>query len=990
MLTIRMFGTLEAIKGEEEPIRRFRSRTAAEVLALLSVSLPRVLPRDEVAAIVWPEDETEQARQSFRTAISSLRKQLGVEGQEDYFAGDRHSLGLDPRRVDTDYAQFNRLVSLAPPQQGNLRDALQLVRGPLLQGIDASWTIPHQLAFEEAYCRTVVNLIESLTRDGSASVAIEIGRAALQICPLREDVHVALIRSFGAAGKNADAIRQFEVLEHLLMDQWGEYPSQDAVAAIESLGRRPARRPRPAPPGDEALALQIKQGWVFGREREVGEVLMALQDGGPEADRLLTLVGAGGSGKTTIARVVQESLSEVMPVAFVDLAPLKEVALAVSATARSLGLANPNRPDAVDRVRNHLANERVVLILDNAEHLPGFEKVIEMWHAQKGSSRILVTSRAALGLRQERLFPVPPLALPRRDGTLAELSENPCIRLFVDRARAVDADFELTSQNAQAVGEICIGLDGVPLAIELAASQVLVMSPAQILKRLGDERFRLKAHTRDPGDRHASLDRVARWSYDLLLPTDQTVFRRLGIFRSDFSLDAAEAVSAEPDAAESLGRLVRCSLLERRVDGESVRFRMLIPLRTFALECLRQADDEEASRGRHRDHFEGVAFRLRETANSPDPSPAFREFEQEHDQFRQIIDYAQGHRTWAGPTMRIAFAIGSLLTATAYQYEWRSRMLEFMGWASNTADVDGHDMALGCFATGQFAGYAYRSDLAVDWVERGLPLFEAHWKPVDVAGCLNLLGLCFVLPGPSGRPNSARSLDALERAREILQGEVGDSLWKASHLKVAILANLAAAYRTENRYPEGIAFLEEALSCAKRAGVTRYMPTILTALADHHNDSGQPDAGEQYARQSIEAHRILGLDTTAGHFALAASLQGLGRHIEAVRLLTTPGYLSQLRERTDTPGISMFLLALSAHHLGNPTLRDLAYQVAQRLGFPGYGEPRGHVPSELHERTVHLADLKPGDPEVLEVYRAFLEAYGEGAEHDPAAQFEGA
>lgn len=990
MLTIRLFGYLEAIKGEGEPIRRFRSRTAAEVLALLSVSIPRVLPRDEVAAIVWPEDETEQSRQSLRTAISSLRKQLGVEGEGDFFAGDRHSLGLDPRRVDTDYAHFNRLVTLSPPRQENLRDALRLVRGPLLQGIDASWTIPHQLAFEEAYCRTVVHLIESLTGDGSASVAIEVGRAALQVCPLREDVHVALIRSLGAAGKNADAIRQFELLEQLLMDQWGEYPSEQAVAAIESLGRRAGRRPRPAPPGDEAMALQIKQGWVFGREREVGEVLMALQDVGPNADRLLTLIGAGGSGKTTIARVVQESLSEVMPVAFVDLAPLKEVRLAVAAAASALGVSQPSGPDAIDRVRYHLANKRVVLILDNAEHLQGFEKVIEMWHTREGASRILVTSRAALGLRQERLLPVSPLALPRRGETFAELGGNPCVRLFVDRATAVDPNFELTPQNAKAVAEICIGLDGVPLALELAASQVRVMSPAQILKRLGDERFRLKASAADPADRHASLDRVARWSYDLLRPADQVAFRRLGVFRSSFSLDAAEAVVETPDVADSVGRLVQSSLLERQAHEESVRFRMLIPLRTFALECLREADDEEAARCRHRDHFEGVAFRLRETANSLDPSPAFKEFEIEHDSFRQISDYAEAHRTWAGPTMRVTFAIATPAIANTHHFEWRDRTIAFMNWAGKGADADEYDRALGLFAAAQFAGYGVRGDLAVDWLEEALPYFEKYGKPVDVAGCLNLLGLSCVFPSPSQVAQTDRAEAALDRARRILDEATEDSLWKVSHLKVAIRANLAAAYRMDRRNDEAILLLEEALAGAKQAGIARYLPSILNALADHHNESGRPEIGEAYAHQTVEAYRSLGLARANGYLALARALQGQGRHVEAVRLLASSEYAAQVRDEVDTPGLTLFCLAISAHYLGDLDLRNRAYLAAQRLGYAGHYGPRVDIPDELTHPTVHVIDLKPSDPEVLDLIQEFSESYAEGVVSKTGVRTQGA
>jgi predicted ATPase/DNA-binding SARP family transcriptional activator len=990
MVTIRLFGNLEAIRGDEEPIRRFRSRTAAEVLALLSVSIPRILPRDEVAAIVWPEDETEQARQSLRTAISSLRKQLGVEGCEDLFTGDRHSVGLDAGRVGTDYDRFHRLVALMPPRKEHLRDAVGLVRGPLLQGIDASWTIPHQLAFEETYSRTVIRLMEVLSADDSASLAIDIGRSALRICPMREDIHIALIRTLGIAGMNAEAIRQYEVLEQLLMDQWGEYPSDEAVEAIESLGRRPTRRPLRPPPGDEATALRSRQGWVFGREREVGEVLMALQDEGPTAHRLITLVGAGGSGKTTIARVVQESLADVVPVAFADLAPIGDIDRAVGACARALGLPNPDGPDTADRVRLHLAGERSILILDNAEHLAGIGGTVADWLEVPGSGRILATSRVALGIRGERLYGVPTLPLPSRKANIGELAENPCVRLFLDRAAAADPEFELGLHNAKAVAEICIALDGVPLAIELAAAQVLVMSPAQILKKLGEERFRLAAPSGDPDDRHASLDRVARSSYDLLETEHRVAFRRLGIFRGSFSIEAAEAVAGVPDIAAALARLVRCSLLERHSGDEAVRFRMLVPLRAFALDRLREAGEEDEVRLRHRDHFEAVALKLRKAANTADPSPAFREFEREHDHFRQIIDHAQAKRIWAGPVMRLAFAIGSIVVSGSYQFEWRDRMLAFMEWAANAEEATELDRAMGYFALGQFAGYALRGDIAMASIEEAVQGFERSGRPVDVAGALNLLGLACIFPNPAGTMHADRGEAALARATAILDDATEDSLWSVAQLGVAVRANLAANYRVEQRHAEAIVLLEQALEGAKRHGIVRFLPSILTALSNNSSESGDAIAGERYALQAIEASRALGLSAATPYFALAIALTGQGRHLESIRILLAEEFCAHVKEDADIPGLTFFCLAIGAHHLGNFSLRSRAHLVAQRLGYIGHFGPAEMIPDPLLDLSIHIADLRWGDEEPQQVLRAFREAFAEPLPADLSADGAGA
>ncbi|BCM94385.1 putative HTH-type transcriptional regulator [Abditibacteriota bacterium] len=427
---------------------------------------------------------------------------------------------------------------------------------------------------------------------------------------------------------------------------------------------------------------------LLGRASEVETVRALLQSGA----RLTTLLGPGGTGKTRLALEIAALTLEMWEdgVFFVPLAPVPppdatllsramEDAIA-GAVARELGLRDDGSQGVQERLLAYLKARKMLLVLDNFEHLIGGAAIVARWMASCPQIQILTTSRVPLHLGGEQEIPVSPLALPRRKPlpSVAMLSQYGAVALFIERARAVKPEFAVNEQNAPAIAEICVRLDGLPLAIELAAARVKLLPPATMLARLGKSLSFLVGGPRDAAARQQTLRAAIAWSHDLLADDEKRLFRRLGVFRGGFGFESAERVCAEPledsetplDVFEGVSSLLNQSLLVYReeVDGQA-RFGMLETIREFAMEELDAAGEGEVLRERHLEWcFEDAGERDIEMLQ--DLRHTLLLFEAEADNWRAAWNWSIGARPDAA--LRLAAAstlLWNRIGCTTEQYE---------------------------------------------------------------------------------------------------------------------------------------------------------------------------------------------------------------------------------------------------------------------------------------------------------------------------------
>jgi predicted ATPase/class 3 adenylate cyclase len=433
---------------------------------------------------------------------------------------------------------------------------------------------------------------------------------------------------------------------------------------------------------DERLNnLPIQPTPLVGREREVAEIGNLLRDGGV---RLLTLTGPGGTGKTRLGlQVAAEILDEYEGgVFFVPLANVADPALVAPTIAGALDVRETGERPSDEALQDHLRNRQMLLVLDNFEQVVEAAPLVGELLAGCPGLKVLTTSRSVLRVYGEREYPVPAMRLPdpRRLPPIAELGDYEAIGLFVERAGSARGDFRITGQNAPAVVGICVRLDGLPLAIELAAVRVKLLPPENILQRLESNRLKILAGgARDLPERQQTLRGAIDWSYALLAEDERTLFARLAVFSGGCTMEAMEEICGTEDALEGAESLLDKSLIRREEPGRGEpRFAMLETIHEYARERLGERTDAETTHRRHARYFLALAEESEPRLGGPEQVAWFERLETENDNLRAAISWAIGHGE-AELGLRLVQALRPFWYARGHYVEGRGWVARFLG-----------------------------------------------------------------------------------------------------------------------------------------------------------------------------------------------------------------------------------------------------------------------------------------------------------------------
>jgi predicted ATPase/DNA-binding SARP family transcriptional activator/DNA-binding CsgD family transcriptional regulator len=607
------------------PQDAWRLRKAATLVKLLALTPGHRLHREQAMDLLWPDSGRKTASNSLRNTLHTARKIFDPAMGSRYLASEDESLVLCPKGdlwVDVDAFEEAAATARGAKEPAAYRAALDLYEGDLLpEDRYEQWTEGRREELRQLYLALLVELAGLQEDRDELGLAIETLRKATSKEPILEEAHVSLMRLHALLGRPERALAQYERLRDVLSRGLGTRPAgssrrlRDEIAA----GSFPMTPPvGPSQEHEERTGvgkhnLPASRITFVGREREMVEVKRMLA-----MTRLLTLTGAGGSGKTRLALEVARDLVGAYPdgVWLVELAPLTEGGLVTQEVARALGVQErPDRP-LTDALVDALSDKELLMVVDNCEHI--VEATALLVDALLDSCprlRVLATSRVSLGVGGEVLWHVPPLSLPAKTGggpdgeyTIEGLMRYEAVRLFVDRARLKLPDFELTQKNARAVARVCRRLDGIPLALELATARMGALAVEQVAQRLEASLDVLKGTSRTAAPRQQTLRATLDWSHNLLSEVERALFRRLSVFAGGWTLEAAEVVCSgdvieQDDVLDLLSGLVDKSLVVAGAStGGVVRYRMLRPIRQYAREKL-VASGETAALGDRRATF---------------------------------------------------------------------------------------------------------------------------------------------------------------------------------------------------------------------------------------------------------------------------------------------------------------------------------------------------------------------------------------------------
>ena len=945
------------------------------LLARLALSAPGAVSADALIDALWDEEPPASARKNLQKCVSELRRYLGPDAITTERTG--YALSVPPENIDRIVVE--RILEDARAAKARNRPAEaweQYKRAAEMWAERALDGVPETRFVVDEVDRLGVARVSML--EEQLDVGLDLGKhveliptleALVHRHPLRERLWGALMVALYRAGRQADALATYRRLRKVLGEELGIEPSPEMRKLEEKIL---LHAPSLAEPPKQTPIHNAPRGYTsfVGRDRELESLHDLL-----ESSRLITMTGAGGSGKTRLALETATTTTGSFPdgVWFADLASIAEESEVIPTVASGFGLSDEPGSSGLDTLIGFLQGARLLLILDNCEHLTsGTAALVDAILGATSSVTVLATSREPLGLMGERLFPLEPMPVPPEDGVDPEIvGAVDSVRLFVERATGADPGFVLSDEVAPIVADICRRLDGIPLAIELAARQLHVLGAEELRRGLLDHLSLGAPGERDA--RHRTMEAAIGWSFNQMDEEHRRIFLALSAFPGSFNLDAARYVAGvtdEIEMASMLSGLVGCSMLVRLGDATGARYRLLEPIRDFATRAATRAGVSDRSR---RAHCEWVLALFNDC--SPIRGPHEREYlgrlSAEHHHLIAALDWATTHD--AELALRVLIAGIPYTQMIVYRFRWSETASLVI---AENSDLDKRLRAEALARGAEALAENFEHDKVVVWSSAALELAEELGEPM-IAG-LALIGQGWSHRGTGALTDAEKDLRAaVERFEEAgdLIG-VGQALHSLSFVLMAqgryqatqetslraldlwlkmgsdwgagrAWWHLAAAHTREGAYEEARNAVTRALRYFEGFEDIGSMNHVRAVQGDIARLSGHPEWARTVYLECLQGFQDIGDRRCA-----ASTFRNLGlvaiqldRDDEAVGLLQAS--LRRRNDLQDLAGVTECLegLGLIGYRTERDELAVMMYASAERLR----GETRASPPPTEQE-----------------------------------------
>lgn len=826
-----------------------KRRKAVALLAYLAVER-RQHTRETLSALLWPDYEQSKAFTNLRHTLWEIKQSIG----QGWLDADRDKIGLNnDANIWLDVAQFKAMLNQSRTQKDTLlrisllADSAQLYRSHFLTGFSLKDAYPFN---EWAYVESedlrlkLANALTMLSEDhcslNEAEKAIPYARRLITIDPLNEAAHRLLMDVYIQAGQHSAALKQYQTLEQTLRKELGLDPQPETYALYKKIRKgeiHVAAMVKPTEIVTPKHNLPHHLSSFIGREKEQIEVTNLLAK-----NRLVTLVGPGGIGKTSLSLQVGQKLLGKYPngVWFIALDSLSDAKLVPQTVASVFDIREGTERLVVETLTNVLREKTTLLILDNCEHLLGAcAELATSLLTNCPKLKILATTREVLNVTGEATYQVSSLSMPEYDDTSFEkLTDYESIRLFNERATLALSTFALTKDNAQTVIDICRKVDGIPLAIELAAARVNILQVEEILNQLNDSFALLTSDSRASSERHQTLQASMDWDWGLLDTAEQVFLQQLSVFAGGWTLEAAQAV-CDDDVLGLTDSLVKKSLvMVNQESGSKTRYRFHEIIRQYVREKLIELSEEENIRTRHLKYF----LRFSEQAELALKGPAQIEW------YARVTDERDNIRSalkWADKTDAEA---GLFISGRLWRFWEDFDLREGEGWLRKfLAKSESHHLharAKALYAYGIILYLTMQYDLLGKIAEECLAIYRAIGDPYgEIDGLIVSSRFYFA------KNDTTQTMELMQQAL-VLAESLGDT-WRIAFM----FGQLGWGSGSDNNCSQRLHYFQEAVSLFRKVGDLRELQEYLGSLGNYEILSGNLESAQRHLAEAVQLSR---------------------------------------------------------------------------------------------------------------------------------------